>query len=63
MGGLVQPLSQHIAQFVKLVYHRRDNHPDNSTDDTNGKQHGYDDRQSSHLNVQLVFYELDYRIK
>ena len=54
VGGLMQPSCQHLAQLVQLVDHRRDNQPDDASDNADGKEHGDDDGQCPHLDMQLV---------
>ena len=53
----MEPFCQHITQFVKLVYHRRNDEPYHTTNDGYHGQHGDDDGQGSDANMHFVFYK------
>ena len=58
MGGLMNPSGQHFSQFVKLVDHRRDDEPDDTSHDGNRCSHRQQDGDGTDLDMEFLLDEL-----
>ena len=62
VGTLLDILHHDVAEFLKLVYHRRNDEIEHSTDDGKHEHQRHDNGQSSGGHMQFILHELHYRI-
>ena len=65
VGGcsLIQELDSHLAQFLELLYHRRDDEPHHQCDNGNDGKHGDDDGKDARGYMCLFLEEFYHWVK